>query len=85
MTKRLQVLLHESELAEIRRAARKRRVSVAEWVRSALRQARVTEAGRPAAEKLRAVRTATQHAFPTGPIEQMLAEIERGYGGSGEA
>jgi hypothetical protein len=60
-------------------------VSVAEWVRSALRQACASEAGRPAAEKLRAVRTATQHAFPIGPIEEMLADIERGYAGSSGA
>ncbi len=34
------------------------------------------------ADKLRALRASTAHAFPTGPIEEMLAEIERGYGSS---
>ena len=29
--------------------------------------------------KLKAVRKATEYAFPTADIEQMLAEIERGY------
>lgn len=81
MTKRLQVLLEEDEFAEIRRAAGRRRVSVAEWVRSALRQARAADAARPAAEKLRAVRASTRHDFPTGSIEEVLAEIERGYAG----
>ena len=79
MTKRLQVLMDEAELAEIRRAARRERLSVAEWVRSALRRAQAADALRPAAEKLRAVRAGTQHEFPTGSIEEMLAEIERGY------
>lgn len=71
--------MEETELAEIRRAARRERLSVAEWVRSALRRAQAADAVRPAAEKLRAVRTGTQHEFPTGSIEEMLAEIERGY------
>lgn len=79
MTKRLQVLLEDEELSEIRRAARRRRVSVSEWVRSALRQARAVDAGRPGAEKLRALRAATRYEFPTGPIDEMLADIERGY------
>lgn len=82
MTKRLQVLLEEDELAEIRRAAGRRRLTVAEWVRSALRLARAAEAGRPAAEKLRAVRAAASHAYPTGSVEDLLAEVERGYAGS---
>ncbi|HEX6314756.1 MAG TPA: hypothetical protein VFZ73_07850 [Gemmatimonadaceae bacterium] len=43
MSKRLQVLLEESELAEIRRAARLSRMTVAEWVRQALRRARREE------------------------------------------
>jgi hypothetical protein len=82
MTKRLQVLLADSELAEIRRAARRRRQSVAEWVRAALRQAREADGGRPAAEKLRALHASTAHEFPTGSIEEMLEEIERGYRGA---
>jgi hypothetical protein len=79
VTKRLQVLLEEDELAEIKRAARRRRQSVAEWVRTALREARSTEAGRPASAKLRALRASSAHAFPTGSIEEMLDEIDRGY------
>jgi len=30
-----------------------------------------------------AVRAASRHAFPTGDVDQMLAEIERGYVGEG--
>jgi len=32
--------------------------------------------------KLEAVRAAAAHRFPTADIEQMLAEIEAGYGAS---
>lgn len=33
-----------------------------------------------AQDRLRAVRAAARHAFPTADIDQMLSEIERGYG-----
>lgn len=79
MTKRLQVLFEDAELREIQRAARRRRMTVAEWVRQTLRQARHAEGARDARTKLQAVRAATRHAFPTGDIDQLLGEIERGY------
>jgi len=82
MTKRLQVLVDDSELREIQRAARRHRQSVAEWVRGALRTVRLAEAGRPTADKLQALHRATAHSFPTGSIDEMLADIERGYSGT---
>ena len=66
-------------MAEIQRMAKRERVSVGEWVRRSLREAR---AGRPVADpetKLKAVRGAARHSFPTADIDQMLSEIERGY------
>lgn len=79
MSKRLQVLLEESELAEIRRAARLSRVTVAEWVRQALRRARREEPMTDSKRKIAMVREASRGAYPTADIDQMLAEIERGY------
>ena len=79
MTKRLQVLLQEDEFSEIRRTARRQRMSVAEWVRQALRRARREEPVIDPARKLAAIREATRHEYPTADIEQMLGEIERGY------
>jgi hypothetical protein len=79
MTKRLQVLFADDELREIRGAARRRRMSVAEWVRQALRAARAAETASDAASKLAAVEHAARHAFPVGEIDGMLVEIERGY------
>lgn len=81
MSKRLQVILDDEELADVKRAARARRQTVAEWVRGALRDARQADARRPVEEKLRAIREASaRYAFPTGPVEQMNAEIVQGYG-----
>jgi hypothetical protein len=79
MSKRLQVLLEEVELAEIRKAARRQRMTTAEWVRQALRAARRAAPGSDAKKKLAVVRAAVAHSFPTADIDQMLAEIERGH------
>jgi hypothetical protein len=79
MSKRLQVLLAEEELREIRRLARQQRMTVAEWVRQSLRAARRREPLGDAGRKLEAVRAAVAHSFPTGDVAQILAEIERGY------
>ncbi|MCZ7589179.1 MAG: hypothetical protein M5U27_10075 [Gaiella sp.] len=79
MSKRLQVILSDDELREVRRAARRKRVTVSEWVRRALRAAREAESGLDTGDKLAAVRAATAHSYPSGEIEQILAEIERGY------
>ena len=79
MSKRLQVLLDESELAEIRKLARRQRLTTAAWVRQALRAARRAEPGGDAKKKLAIVRAAAGHAFPTADIDRMLADIERGY------
>ena len=83
MSKRLQVILDEAELRAIQRAARSKRMTVAEWVRQALRAARRREPTNDARKKMEAVRAATRHSFPTADIERMLEEIEAGYLGSG--
>jgi hypothetical protein len=80
MSKRLQVLLDEAELRELRETARRHGVPVSEWVRRALREARRREPRGNIDAKLRAVRAAASHEGPTADIDQMLAEIERGYG-----
>jgi hypothetical protein len=81
MSKRLQVLLPDSEMSDLRRLAKREHLTVGEWVRRALREAR---AGRPVIEpeaKLKAVRRAAEYSFPTADMGQMLDEIERGYQG----
>jgi hypothetical protein len=84
MSKRLQVLLDDAELADVRRAARRQRLSTAAWVRQALRAARRTEPAGDSRKKLAAVRAAARNAFPTADIGDMLDEIERGYAGGTE-
>ena len=79
MSKRLQVLLEDSELREIKRVAAQQRMTVAEWVRQALRDARRGVSTVPLDRKLMAVREAVAHGYPTGDIEEINAEIELGY------
>lgn len=81
MSKRLQVILDETDYREIQRAARTRHMSVAEWVRHALSEARRREPTGSLTKKLEAIRRAAQYQFPTGDIEKMLDEIEAGYAG----
>lgn len=82
MSKRLQVILDDGEWEEIRDVARNQRLSVSEWVRQTLREARRRLPEGERGRKLDALRAATRHSFPTGPMERMLAEIESGYLGA---
>ncbi len=79
MSKRLQVLLPDPEMEEIRRLARRERLTVGEWVRRILREGRSRRPVHEPQQKLKAVRKAAEYSFPTADIGQMLAEIERGY------
>ena len=72
-------MLDESEMRDLRRAARARKMTVAEWVRQALRAARRQEPDGDAAAKLAAIRSGARHEFPTADVEDMLADIDRGY------
>lgn len=81
MGKRLQVILEDPEYREIQRMARVRRMSIAEWVRQALYLARQREPLVDAGKKLGVIRAASQHDYPTGDLDRILAEIESGYNG----
>lgn len=79
MSKRLQVLLPEQEMKEIQRLARLDRLTVGEWVRRVLREARAQKPSSGPEAKLAAVRRSVEYSFPTADMEQMLREIEQGY------
>lgn len=79
MSKRLQVVLDDKEFADIQQAARRSRMTTAEWVRQALRAVRRAQPQGDVKKKLEVVRAAVRHEFPTADIDRMLDEIERGY------
>ena len=78
MTKRLQVTVKDSDYREIRRLARARHASIAEWVRQALVLAVRWESPGDVDKKLQAIRAAVQHNYPVADIDEMLAEIGKG-------
>jgi len=79
VSKRLQVLLPDAEMDDIRRIARREHITVGEWARRALRAARSKQAAGDPQAKLKVLREAVKYSFPTADIDQMLQEIERGY------
>jgi hypothetical protein len=79
MSKRLQVIVDDAEYRDLQKAARRRGLTVSQWVREAIRSMRRLEPSTDAARKLSVVREAVRHTYPTADIDEMLAEIERGY------
>jgi hypothetical protein len=63
----------------IKRAARSRQMSIAEWVQQALDLAHRREPVGWVGKKLEVIRAAARGDYPTGDIDRMLAEIETGY------
>lgn len=74
------MIVQDPEYREIQRMARSRHMSIAEWVRQALKLARRREPLGDIGKKLDVIRAATRHDYPSGDIDSMLAEIESGYG-----
>jgi len=70
MTKRLQVILRDSEYQEIRRMARSQHVFISKWVRQALGLARPRKTVGSVSKKLEAIRLAVQHEFPVPDMEE---------------
>ena len=79
MSKRLQVIMSEEEMARLRAAAHREQLTVAEIVRQAVKKRIETARDGSIEEKLRAIERAASYSFPAPGIEQMNAEIEQGY------
>ncbi len=82
MSKRLQVVLDDAELREIRKTAKASGLTVSAWVRQSLRQARDGIVVEDPDKRLAVVRAAARNAYPTADIDDMLGQIESGYAGS---
>ena len=75
--KRLQIRVSDGEYQVILNAARKKGMTVSQWVREALRIALGFEA--ESDQKAGGHTVAATYESPTGSIETMLADIEKGY------
>ncbi len=78
MSKRLQIIMPDDEMADLRRIAKRQGMTVREWVRRTLLEARQQQPRITVARKLSALRKASQYSFQTAGIHQMLAEIGKG-------
>jgi len=83
MSKRLQVILKDPLYRKIQRIARSLHMSLAEWVRRALKAASQHGPTGSLCKRLDVIRRAAEHGFPSGDIHKILAEIESGYGSGG--
>jgi hypothetical protein len=66
-------------MSEIQRFAKREHLTLGEWVRRALREARANRPTIDAETKLKAVRHAARYSFPTPEDRPMLNQIESGY------
>jgi hypothetical protein len=78
MSKRLQIVMPDEEIEEMRRTAEQAGMSLSEWARLALRRAQRSQRGPTAEDKLKAVERALECGHPTGAIQEVLADIEKG-------
>ena len=78
MRKRLQVMMPDDEYRALARAAHRRSQPVAQVVRDSLRRTLAEEPAREPEERIASVLRYARFAGPTGDIDQVLAEIERG-------
>lgn len=79
MSKRLQIVVTESDLRLYEQAAKAQRVSLSEWARQAMRAAERELAQGDVDSKLAAVEGAVNYNFPAPDIDQMLKEIGTSY------
>ena len=73
----LQVSLSEEDYCDLKAIASRHGQSVDDWARDALLKAR-NEQSHTVESKLKAIAEAAKHSFPSGNIDDLLAEIEAG-------
>lgn len=71
--------MDDADLRRLRKVAKAEGVTVSEWVRTALRQAVEQTPRGDSRRKLDVIRAAAQYDFPAPDVDQMNAEIARGY------
>jgi hypothetical protein len=80
MSKRLQLIINEKEIERLRKCAEREGLTLSEWARRALERARREQEGPTAEQKRKALDRALICEHPTGDIDELLTEIERGRG-----
>ena len=66
-------------MKEIKTLAEQEKMTVSAWVRRAIMHEKKDRPGINAKTKLEVIRKSSEYTFPTGNIEDMIADIERSY------
>jgi len=80
MSTRLQIVMKDEEIEQVRRSAEREGLTVSEWARRALRRAQRRQAVPTPVQKMKALDRALNCGHATGDIEEILASIEQGRG-----
>lgn len=79
MSIRLQVILNDEEMHELKERAEQDQLTVSAWVRRAIQHEMRERPGKRASEKLATIRKSASYEFPTGDYEEIASQIEAGY------
>lgn len=79
MRKRLEILLTDQEMADIRVLASRNGISDKEWARQTLHLSCSEVSMIDGETKLNVIDRAAKYNFPTTDIDQMLSEIDQSY------
>ncbi len=79
MSVRLQVLIDENELKEVRQLADQENLTVSAWVRRAIQNEKRERPGRVVRKKLQSIQSFSKYDFPVSDYSDMASEIESGY------
>jgi hypothetical protein len=72
--------MKDKEIERLRQCARREGVTLSEWARKALERARREQEGPTVEQKRAALDRALTCGHPTGDIEELVGDIERGRG-----
>lgn len=78
MSKRLQVLVPDSEYKELQRIARAEHQNVAEWVRESIRVMLQKRRPKSSSERIASILKFARYCGPSGDIDTLLEQIEKG-------
>ncbi|MDA3940804.1 MAG: hypothetical protein PF693_16090 [Spirochaetia bacterium] len=79
MSIRLQVLLDEEELGELKILAEQEKITVSAWVRRAIQHEKKERPAKSARKKLEIIQSFATYDFPSGDYKDIAVEIETGY------
>ena len=78
MSTRLQIIINDKELHSVKHASKQAHCSVSDWVRARIREGLERETPKSKETVLAAILKFAKYSGPTGDMDQILAEIERG-------